>query len=126
VPPVDAWVLADPGRLRQVVANRLGNAVKFTPERGTVRALIEAGENDGWRVAVSDDGCGLTPEMLSRIFQPFVRNTEGNATGLGLGLAIALHIVQQHGGTLTGHSEGAGRGATFEVWLPRLAPSDPD
>jgi signal transduction histidine kinase/ligand-binding sensor domain-containing protein/DNA-binding response OmpR family regulator len=127
--PLPAVVLADETRLRQVLLNLLGNAVKFT-ERGhvtlTVEALdeveIEAGEPGvALRFQVEDTGVGIAPEQLERIFQPFEQagETGKRVEGTGLGLAISQQIVQLMGGQLQVESE-VGQGSTFrfEVTLP--------
>lgn len=111
---------ADPDRLQQVVLNLLGNALKFTPERGrvTLHVAVRAGEID---LVVSDTGQGIEPSFLPLVFD---RLRQGDETGgrvqggLGLGLAIVEHIVELHGGTVRAESDGAGRGATFTVTLP--------
>ena len=111
---------ADPDRLQQVVLNLLGNALKFTPERGrvTLHVAVRAGEID---LVVSDTGQGIEPSFLPLVFD---RLRQGDETGgrvqggLGLGLAIVKHIVELHGGTVRAESDGVGRGATFTVTLP--------
>jgi PAS domain S-box-containing protein len=117
-------VAGDPRRLQQVVDNLLHNAVKFTPEGGRVRVAVR---REGERVAVevSDTGVGITPEFLPHVFERFRQAETGAARqlgGLGLGLSIARHIVEAHGGEVQAASEGPGRGATFTVRLP-LAPA---
>jgi two-component system, chemotaxis family, CheB/CheR fusion protein len=112
---------ADGPRLTQVFWNLLNNAVKFTPEGGAifVRSWSDA---PGWlTVEVSDTGVGIDPEFLSRIFDAFEQGEPGTTrrfVGLGLGLAISKTIAELHGGALAAHSEGLGRGATFQVRLP--------
>ena len=122
LPPSDgpAPLVGDPDRLQQVAWNLLANAVKFTPAGGTVRATV-APVAGGWELAVVDTGQGIAPEFLPYVFDRF-RQADGTASrthgGLGLGLAIVRHLVAQHGGTVTAHSDGPGRGAIFRVWLP--------
>jgi PAS domain S-box-containing protein len=119
--PIDC----DPDRLQQVVLNLLVNAVKFTPGGGRVRVRIEL-SGPRARVVVADTGRGISPAFLGHVFDPF-RQAEGSTTrqhgGLGLGLAIAKHLVELHGGTVTAASKGLGEGATFVVTLP-LAPPE--
>ena len=114
-------IVGDPDRLRQVVSNVLSNAVKFTPEGGGV-TLEARGDTDRVRVVVRDSGRGITPEFLPYIFDRF-RQEDGSATrasgGLGLGLAIVRHLVEQHGGTIEATSAGPGQGAIFTITLPR-------
>jgi len=113
---------ADPDRLRQVLFNLLGNALKFTPAGGRVSVSVEQ-EGEQAKIAVADTGRGIAPAMLARIFEPF-RQAEAKAArrqdGLGLGLAIVKHLVELHGGTVRAESEGEGHGATFTVTLPVL------
>ena len=120
-PGVPADVVADPDRIAQVVTNLVGNAVRATPEGGSVDVAVDG---DGpWRtVTVRDTGEGLAPEDLGRVFERFYRvggrRGEGEGGGSGIGLTIARGIVRAHGGDLTAESPGRGRGATFTVRLP--------
>lgn len=110
----------DPTRLQQIFWNILSNAVKFTPDGGTVR--IRLGSTDSRvEVEVSDTGQGISPAFLPRVFDSL--SQEGGSStrehgGLGLGLSIVRQLVQMHGGTVRADSEGEGRGATFLVSLP--------
>jgi len=112
--------MGDPGRLQQVFWNLLVNAVKFTPEGGRVDVEVRR-EGDAWVVRVRDTGQGIRPEFLTRLFERFWQ-ADGSSTrehgGLGLGLAIVHHLVNLHGGSVSAHSEGMGRGSTFVVRLP--------
>ena len=114
-------VHGDPNRLAQVVANLLTNAMKFTPEGGAVRVALVA-ESARVVLEVRDTGRGISPELLPHVFdrlrQGDVR-TGSRRGGLGLGLAIAKHLVEQHGGAISAESEGDGCGALFRVTLPR-------
>lgn len=113
-------VEADAARLQQVFWNLLKNAIKFTPLGGWVRLGCRP-EPGGVCVEVSDSGIGMEPEAIQRIFDAFAQ-AEISITrrfgGLGLGLAISKALVQMHGGSITAHSEGPGRGANFVVHLP--------
>jgi CheY-like chemotaxis protein len=113
----------DPTRLQQVVANLIANAVKFTPEGGRIEVRLEPAGRSA-RVQVSDTGAGIATEFLPHIFERF-RQADSTTTrrqkGLGLGLAIARHIVELHGGTIDVTSAGKGQGSTFRVTLPLLA-----
>ena len=114
-------VSGDPARLRQVVVNLVSNAVKFSPPGGRVAVELRDADADA-AIAVRDAGCGIPRDFLPRLFQPFQQadaRTNRHHGGLGLGLSIVRHIVELHGGTVTGESAGAGRGATFTVRLPR-------
>lgn len=113
-------IYGDPARLQQIVANLLGNSIKFTPKGGKVLVCLE--EADGWaEIQVSDTGIGIKPEMLPRLFDRFVQ-ADSEVTrlygGLGLGLAIVRHLVDVHGGQVLAESAGEGQGATFRVLLP--------
>lgn len=122
--PSARHTVGDANRLQQVVWNLLANAIKFTPSGGRIEVRVErAGEN--LQMQVSDTGQGIGGEFLPFIFERF-RQADGTTTrqhgGLGLGLAIVRHLVELHGGTITAHSPGSGKGATFIIKLP-LAPS---
>ena len=119
---------ADAARLGQVLWNLLANAIKFTPEGGSVHLRMT--RRDGWgEIIVSDSGMGIPGDFLPSVFEPF-RQADGSVTrehdGLGLGLAIVQQVVIAHGGTIEVDSAGAGRGATFTVRLPITAASTLD
>ncbi len=112
-------LFADPDRLRQVVYNLVGNAVKFTAAGQVTLDVRAAGE---WlELSVRDTGIGIRPAFLPHVFDRF-RQADGSTTrefgGLGLGLSIVRAIVELHGGTVTAESAGEGAGATFMVRLP--------
>lgn len=115
-------VMGDEARLHQVVWNMLRNAVKFTPEGGSI--ALRTGMQDGELVLTcTDDGIGIEPAALPRIFQPFEQadaEVSERFGGLGLGLAIARGLVREHEGRLEAASEGRGKGATFTLALPSL------
>ena len=115
-----ARVSADANRLQQVIWNLLSNAVKFTPGGGRVTvSLSQVGSNVN--IAVSDTGQGISREFMPYVFDRF-RQADSTTTrhhgGLGLGLAIARHLVEIHGGTIEAESAGEGHGATFTIKLP--------
>ena len=118
-------VFADPVRLAQVISNLLNNAARYTPRGGRIELEVSADANAA-RVSVRDNGAGLDPDELPRLFEMF---TQGHATrrrtpgGLGVGLALAKQLAEQHGGSIEARSEGAGKGAEFTVLLP-LAPGE--
>jgi CheY-like chemotaxis protein len=118
-----AVVRGDAARLQQVTWNLLSNAVKFTPPGGTITVMAQR-IDDHIALRVTDSGEGIAPEFLPFIFDRY-RQADASATrshgGLGLGLSIAKHIVELHGGTIDAFSEGPGRGATFVV---RLHPAE--
>jgi signal transduction histidine kinase len=121
VTPPDTTTLAgDAGRLTQVFANLLVNAAKFTDNGGRISVSIEQ-EPDWAVVKVRDSGIGIPRDMLERVFDAYVQAERGSAaskSGLGLGLALARHLVQLHGGTIMAYSDGPGRGSEFVVRLP--------
>jgi signal transduction histidine kinase len=115
-------VLADAQRLLQVLGNLLSNAVKFTPEGGRVAVDMRA-RDDMVILRVQDTGVGIPADFLPRIFEAFtqaVNPLTDRPRGLGLGLAIARHLVELQRGTLDASSPGVGLGATFTVRLPLL------
>ncbi len=119
VPAAPIRIRHDPPRIGQVVANLVGNAVKFTPRGGLVRVTVAA-TPDGARIDVADDGVGIDPREMPHIFERFYRGSRANearGSGSGLGLAIVRSIVEIHGGTIQVES-GAGAGSRFTVYLP--------
>ena len=132
VPPV---VVGDVTRLRQVLLNLLGNAVKFT-ESGEVVVTVSARDDEQLHFAVRDTGIGLSESALARLFQSFSQadsSTTRKYGGTGLGLAISRRLAELMGGTMTAHSDGPGRGSRFEFTIraPRSvavpdAPAAPD
>ena len=110
-------VMGDPVRLRQVVWNLLTNAIKYTPAGGRIVASVRAVDGHA-RIQVTDTGVGIEPDHLPRVFDVFSEAGSTRHGGLGLGLTIVRHVVQQHGGTVQAASPGAGQGATFTVTLP--------
>jgi PAS domain S-box-containing protein len=114
------WVDADEVRLTQVVANLLGNALKFTPAAGAVHVEARR-ERCEIELRVRDTGAGIEPALLGEIFEPFVQaeRTRGTSRGgMGIGLALARRLVNMHGGTIRARSEGEGKGAELIVSLP--------
>jgi signal transduction histidine kinase len=120
--PGPVLVHADWNRIAQVLSNLLQNAAKFTPPGGRVKLAVEADAPAGSAVLrVTDTGAGLAPEMLARLFEPFMQADETldrSKGGLGLGLALVNGLVEQHGGTVAARSDGPGRGAELTVRLP--------
>jgi len=117
------YVEGDAARLVQCVANLLVNAAKYTDPEGEIRVAAH-GENGSAVIAVSDNGVGIPPELLPQIFDLFVqsrRSLDRAQGGLGIGLSLVRRLVQMHGGQVTAASEGAGRGARFEIRLPLIA-----
>jgi hypothetical protein len=118
----DTVVQADPSRMQQVIGNILSNAIKFSPPGKEVDLRLERVDHE-LKISVQDQGEGIDPSFLPHVFER-LRQSESAAkrSGLGLGLAIARHIVELHHGEITAASDGPGRGATFTVTLP-LAPT---
>jgi signal transduction histidine kinase len=118
----DLMVLGDAERLLQVLHNLLGNAVKFTPGGGTVTVRTRVAEG-AVVLVVEDTGIGIAPDLLPHIFDQFTQGAgraPDRSRGLGLGLAIAHHLIELHGGGIEAASRGEGRGTTFTVRLPLL------
>jgi PAS domain S-box-containing protein len=119
--PVDA----DPARLAQVVSNLLHNAVKYTPEGGRIEVALAAEGGEGV-ITVRDDGPGIAPELLGRVFDLFAQGDRGADRadgGLGIGLTLVQRLVEMHGGRVEAESS-PGHGATFRVRLPLLGEAD--
>jgi signal transduction histidine kinase/CheY-like chemotaxis protein len=120
--PVLGSISGDSSRLQQIVWNLLSNAVKFTPERGWIEVQLRQ-RDEHVQLTVKDSGQGITAEFLPRVFDRF-RQADSSTTrdygGLGLGLAIARHLVELHGGTIRAESAGEDCGATFCVTFPLL------
>jgi signal transduction histidine kinase len=114
-------VNGDRDHMMQVMLNLVINAVQAMPENGTLR-MVAAPEGDQHvKLTVADNGNGISPDVLPKIFEPFV-TTKERGQGTGLGLAVVLGIVQEHGGTISVDST-PGQGTTFTLRLPRVAPS---
>lgn len=110
----------DPVRLTQILGNLLGNAAKYTPSGGNVTLSLTA-EADVLQMSICDDGIGISAKALPFIFEPFVQDVHAigfNGAGLGIGLTVVRELVEAHGGTVIGMSDGDGKGSTFIVTLP--------
>jgi len=121
LPPIEG----DPKRLHQVLNNVLSNAIKFTPRGGTVVLRCDA-DDSALDIEIEDSGIGIDAAFMPFVFDRF-RQADSRSTrahnGLGLGLAIARHLVEQHGGTIRAQSEGHGRGTTVSIRLPVRCPA---
>jgi CheY-like chemotaxis protein/two-component sensor histidine kinase len=116
-------VWGDATRLRQVFWNLLNNAVKFTPAHGRITIRTHSEDGERLLIEVGDNGPGIEPEVLGRIFNAFEQGERGVTRkfgGLGLGLAISKSLVEAHRGTIAAESLGRGQGATFRVCLPLM------
>ena len=120
LPETPIHVMGDPERLQQVFSNLLSNAAKYTPQGGALR--IRATRSGPYaEVAVTDNGIGIAPEDLSRVFELFVQlhnHERASGEGLGIGLALVRRLVELHGGMVNATSAGLGHGSTFSVTLP--------
>ena len=120
-----AWIDGDRARIEQIVANLLDNAVKFTPAGRRIAVTVGREEGDA-SLIVSDEGEGIGPEMISRVFDLFVQGEHGidrGKGGMGIGLALVKRLAGMHGGTASVTSGGRGQGATFTVRFPAVEPA---
>lgn len=128
VPPGPLYLLADPLRVQQVLINLLANAAKYTPPGGSVCLGIEARDGE-IVIEVRDDGIGMTPSVLARVFDLYAQGAAHAASagysGLGVGLALVKSLVEGHGGTVQAFSRGVAAGSSFVVRLPVFGPSEP-
>jgi two-component system, chemotaxis family, CheB/CheR fusion protein len=114
----------DATRFVQILTNVLHNASKFTPPHGKIRcavAIVPAAEGRRVAITISDTGIGISKEMLPRMFEMFAQaesSTERTYGGLGIGLALARRLAEMHGGEISAHSDGPGRGSTFTITMP--------
>lgn len=113
----------DPVRLNQILGNLLGNAAKYTPSGGTVTLSVTT-EDNVLELSICDNGIGISAKALPFIFEPFMQDAHAvgfNGAGLGIGLTVVRELVEAHGGTVTGMSEGDGKGSEFVVTLPLVS-----
>jgi signal transduction histidine kinase/ActR/RegA family two-component response regulator len=131
LPEIAPQVKADAARLQQILWNLLNNAAKFTPEHGEIHLRVchtdcqgaQGGDASRVRVELRDNGIGIAPEMLPKIFDAFEQGDAGITRqfgGMGLGLAISKALVEMHGGTIRAQSNGPGQGSTFTIELPAM------
>jgi PAS domain S-box-containing protein len=128
LPDEPLWIDGDRQRLEQVFNNLINNAAKYTPPGGRLQLRAHTTDDGQVLVTVSDNGAGIPPDMLDRVFTLFSQvegHTERSQGGLGIGLAIVRSLVDLHGGRVTAHSDGPGQGSEFRVRLPldRHAPA---
>src|SRR5262245_30620909 len=124
LPAESLLVHVDFVRLAQVVSNLLSNAARYTVAGGRIELKVRREARDAV-ISVADNGIGIAPEILPRVFDMFMQgghHPRGRQSGLGIGLALARNLVELHGGTIEAKSDGVDRGAQFIVRLPVLAP----
>jgi PAS domain S-box-containing protein len=125
LPDPDIALQGDETRLAQAFGNLLNNAAKYTPPGGEIRLRAWQVGSEA-RVEIRDNGIGIPPDMLEKVFSLFAQVAPAGAqasAGLGIGLFLVRSLVQMHGGTVTATSPGAGQGSTFTVALPCLPPA---
>ena len=119
-------VMADSIRLEQIVSNLLNNAAKYTAVGGEIAVSVEPHGEEAW-ITIRDNGIGIAPELLPQLFEMFFQidtSLDRAGGGLGIGLAIAKRLVELHGGSIEGRSEGLGKGSEFTIRLPLLRDAD--
>ena len=128
VPSDTVLLRADPVRLAQVVSNLLNNAAKYTPQGGRI-VLRARRYADTVEISVEDNGTGIAPDMLTRVFGMFAQieqTLQRSQGGLGIGLSLVKALVELHGGTVQAYSDGPGTGSRFVVRLPVAGPGTTD
>jgi signal transduction histidine kinase len=117
------FLAADPTRLEQIFTNLVANAAKYTPDGGKIRVAVEC-KGGRAHIAFSDNGVGISRDLLGKVFDLFVQVEQGSDRsqgGLGIGLTLVKLLTEMYGGTVVASSDGVGRGATFTVSLPIAA-----
>jgi signal transduction histidine kinase len=119
MPEENVRIAGDPMRIQQVIANVLANSVKFTPEGGTITVTLSRDGSDAV-MQFADNGRGISASLMPYVFDRFRQGTSSSdrQSGLGLGLAIARHLVEMHDGSISAASDGEGKGATFTIRMP--------
>jgi PAS domain S-box-containing protein len=126
--PEPIWLVADPNRLEQVLTNLLTNAAKYTEPGGQIWLATQRADDQA-EIRVRDNGIGIAPELLPRIFDLFTQadgSLDRTQGGLGIGLTLTRTLVEMHGGTIVATSAGLGRGSEFVVRLPLAGEPTPD
>ncbi len=117
VSPEPVRVVGDRTRIAQIVANLIGNAIKYTGPDGVIRVNLEP-QDQSAVLTVRDSGVGIAPEVLPRVFDLFMQADRTDQRGLGIGLALSKKLVELHGGAIEAQSAGLGKGSAFVVRLP--------
>jgi pimeloyl-ACP methyl ester carboxylesterase len=120
LPDAAVWVRGDTSRLAQALSNLINNAAKYTRSGGSIQVALQSTADEAV-LTVADNGLGIPPDMLERIFEMFTqvnRTLDRSQGGLGIGLALVRNLIELHGGTVTGFSEGDNRGSVFTIRLP--------
>lgn len=120
VPSYPIWVDGDSTRITQMITNILNNAAKYTEDAGQIHLAV-VHDDSNVMISVRDNGIGIAPDMLGRVFDLFTqvdRTLDRSSGGLGIGLTLVRRLVEMHGGTVSVESEGLGRGAVFTITLP--------
>ena len=128
LPEGTLMVNGDPVRLAQVLNNLLANAAKYTPIGGIIKLCVTVDANV-LKISISDNGIGVSAKALPFIFDPYVQDSHAigfNGAGLGIGLTVVRELVDAHGGTVRGISEGRGKGSEFVVTLPLVGCQERD
>jgi signal transduction histidine kinase len=121
------WINGDGARVEQIITNLLTNAIKFTPDGGTITVRVEAVGGEAL-LRVKDDGMGIPPRVLPRVFDLFAQGDPPagrRPEGLGVGLTLVRQLVELHGGRVEARSDGVGRGSEFVVRFPVLLATQP-
>jgi CheY-like chemotaxis protein/two-component sensor histidine kinase len=125
VPSEPVWVLADRVRMEQLLVNLMTNAAKYTDEGGTIEVALAPHDGEAV-IRVSDNGIGIAPELLPRVFELFTqahRTPDRKQGGLGVGLTVVRRVAEMHGGRVEASSPGLGLGSVFAVTIPVSAPT---
>jgi signal transduction histidine kinase len=124
--PPNFATMCDADRMREAIDNLVSNAIKYSPIGGKITVLVSREQNKNTVIRIADEGAGLSPEDLGRLFGRFQRLSAKPTAGessTGLGLSIVKRIIDMHGGQVTANSAGPGQGSTFTVILPATAMS---
>jgi signal transduction histidine kinase len=120
--PGPCYANVNGAEVKQVVLNLVANGLDAVERGGTLRITLVQ-QTDQLVIEFTDDGCGMTPEVIENLFEPFFTSKQ-SGQGTGLGLSISHRIISQHGGTISAASPGPGQGSTFSIRLPREAQAD--